>query len=246
MATSYRWVCKSSEECNFEDVKKILESEAKGSREGKSFDVLKHVIRLNPQIISTDNSSYLSGTLFYEDEFKKDLYELNDEGELVEQEDKPQKTTEIVDFWISDKGIFLFRNSQTPTKKGKELLSEFIFKDPKKIDSFNYDIVKVEEDIKSGLLQGMWTYNFKDRNGNVTSGTHYGENVNTDALYDQTIGAPKNWIGVQKEIDGEIIKISIYRSGSIGILKNFEDPTKISKVFNVVEEYSKYATVPSR
>lgn len=240
---SNRWVCKSTEEYDLDDIKKIFEGESKGTRKGEHFDILRHVIRLNPEIISTDNSKYLSGTFFYEDEFKRKLFELNDDGELVEYEDKPQKTTHAIDFWISDKGIFLFRNSQRPVKKGKDLLSSLIFRSPDKIKNLNYDIESIEQDVKSGILQGMWTYHFIDRQGNVTSGTLYGENVDSDSMYNQTIGAPKNWIGIEKDLDNEKIKINVYKKGTITILKNYENPTKIATVFEVLEEFSKYAII---
>lgn len=243
MAISNRWVCKSSEEYDLENVKEILKKENKGTRKGETSDKLKHVIRLDPQIVSTDNSNYLSGTLFFEDELKNQYYILTDEGEMQERENIII-TTHAVAFWISDNGIFLFRNSKAPVKKGKELLSKFLFNDFDKINNLNYDIESIENDVSSGILQGMWTFCFKDRQGNITSGIAYGENIDNDSIYSQTSGAPRNWIGVEKELGDEIIKISIYRSGTIRILKNFENPTKIVTVFEIIEEFSKYATIP--
>lgn len=238
---SNRWVCKSTEELNLEDIKQILEKESKGTRDGEHFDVLKHTIRLDPEIIATNNSNYLSGTLYFEDEFTGKHYELSDNWELQEHEN-PQKTTYVVDFWTSSNGLFLYKNSKLPVKKGKELLSSLIFKDPNKIKNLQFDIERIEQDVKDGVLQGMWTYHFTDRQGNVKSGMHFGDNVNIDSMYDQTIGAPKNYIGIEKQFDNEIVKVAIYKKGTIRLLKDFEDATKIASVFEVVEEFSKYAT----
>ena len=150
------------------------------------------------------------------------------------------KTTRVVDFWISDNGIFLFRNSKAPVKKAKEILSEFIFKNLYVIKNLNYDIESIEKDVTSGILQGMWTVCFNDRHGNITSGIAYGENIDNDSIYNQTAGAPRNFIGIQKIVDEEQIKITIYRGGTIRILKNFENATKIISVFKIIEEFSKY------
>jgi len=242
MVVSNRWVCKSTEEYNLESVKEILEKESKGTRKGEKHDKLKHVIRLDPQIISTDNSNYISGTLFFEDEYNNQYYILTDDGEMEERENIVINTY-VVDFWISDNGILLFRNSKAPVKKGKELLSKLIFNDFDKINNLTYDIEAIEDDVSSGILQGMWTVCFRDRHGNITSGIAYGENIDNDSIYNQTTGAPRNWIGVEKNLDEEQIKISIYRSGTIRILKNFENPTKIISVFKTIEEFSKYATL---
>lgn len=243
MAMSNRWVCRCKENYELEDIKKILETESKGERKGEKIDKLKYIIQLDPQIISTEKINYISGTLFFEDEIKNEYYNLTDDGELEEISDI-QKTTYTINFWISSNGIFLFRNSQPHTVKGKDFLSKLLFKHSDVIKNFNYDIESIEKDVISGVLHGMWTICYKDRQGNITSGTHYGENVNNDPMYNQTMGAPRNFIGVEKETDEEIIKITIYRKGTITIFKNFESPTDIVKVFKVIEEFSGYAHIP--
>lgn len=243
MAISNRWVCKSSQEYNLGDVKNIFERESGKTRPGNKFDELKHVIKLGPEILATNSTNYLPGTLYFEDELENEYYELTDSGDL-EEHLNTIKTTHAVDFWVSDGGEFLFRNSKKPVKAGKELLSQIIFRSPDKINNYVYDIEAIEDDVRSGALHGMWTYSFRDRHGNITSGIAYGENINNDSIYTQTSGAPRNFIGVEKSFDDEIIKIRIYRNGTITILKNFESPTKIVSVFGIIEDFSKYATVP--
>lgn len=240
MAFCNRWVCKSTKEYELDNIKDILDGEKLGLIKGKKFE-LKHLVKLDP-LISTNTSRYLPGTLFYEGEIENNYYDLTDSGDLEEHKDI-QKTTYSVPFWISDETTILFRNSQAPTKDGKDLLSDIIFKKPNKIKNLNYDIEEIESDINSGILQGMWTSSFRDRLGNITSGVVYGENINVDSMYNQTTGAPKNFVGIEKTLNGSVVKITVSRKGTINILKDLDSVTDAVTTFETIEEFDKYGTL---
>lgn len=147
----------------------------------------------------------------------------------------------IVSFWLSDNGIFLFKNRSPASISGKDLLSEIIFKKVDNIKGLTFDIEFMEKDVLNGILQGMWLSSYRDRKGNIHSGINYGESIDKDVMFNQTVGAPRNQIGIELILEDEIVKIKITRKGSIMLFKDLDDPTDVIKHFEIIEDFSKYA-----
>ncbi|WP_143311680.1 hypothetical protein [Candidatus Methanoperedens nitratireducens] len=183
---------------------------------------LRSVVKLNPRI-SSDTTSYLSGRLYYQKLFSVKDFEINDDGDIDENDSNIRRTM-IADFWIKQNpGIILFSN-KISSENGSKIISQILFDSTESIKQMKFKIENIERDVQAGLLTGMWAYSFKDRNGNIQKGQLFGDgDVNQDTIFGLTAGAPRNFIGIKKELNDEDTKIKVTRSGSITFFVKDED-----------------------
>jgi hypothetical protein len=62
-------------------------------------------------------------------------------------------------------------------------------------------------------------------------------------MYGQIGSAPKNFIGIKKEIDIGTLKIAIFRKGTIRLLKNLDGEVNIPKIFSIIGDFKEYQSV---
>lgn len=243
MAFTNRWVCESEEKFDINMIKQTLE-EHFGSKMGKEHE-LRSIVTLKPEIEDNDRI-YLNGSLHYQGEEEITDYEIT-ELKTLKRVPKLVRRTYYVEFWMSSSGVVLFKKSGVSNKfveEGKNLLSEIIFGTPDKIHKLTYDIEKIESDCLDGKHDGMWTFSFENRQGNITKGTAYGEEVNEDPLYGHFRNASKNFIGIKEEINGKnIVKIAIFKKGTIRILSDLGDSVCIPTIFEIIDQFKEYRTL---
>lgn len=200
--------------------------------EGKT---LRNVVRLNPQIDS-ENTTYLSGKLYYQKVFSIKDFEIEDDGNITENDNIIRRTF-IADFWIKrNPGLILFSNKNN-AEAGSQILSNIIFNQENNIQQLKFRIEDIERDIQSG----MWTYSFKNRAGNIQKGQLYGEDdVDQDPIFGLTRGAPRNFIGIKRMLNNELIKIIIYRSGSISFFCKLGDLATEMEIQDLIENFLPY------
>lgn len=233
-----RYVCKSLVPYDFNSAKQKLESHY-SSVQGESYE-LRSIVSLEPEIIISEDERYLSGKLYFQNESKMIDYEITQDKKLINA-NNIRRNTFTVDFNLSSNGeTILFRNSGKSVIEGSKILSSILSQNPDNIRNLNFNIKKIEADVLSKKLLGMWTFSFRDRHGNIKSGTSYGEDVDQDPMYDQVGSVPKNWIGIKKDIDDRIIKMAIFRKGTIRLLTNFEGEGNLPRIFEIIEELKEY------
>jgi len=235
MSFTSRWVCKANEDYSFDEVKRTL-SNYYDSIPGQSYS-LSQMTSVDTEIISTSRTRYLPGRLVFQVERPYEDTVIT-EDRRIEKVPEVRRYTFVTDFWISSRNnLILFKNSNDINQIGKDKLSEILFGDKGAIKSVQYNIESIESAVNSGNLHGMWTYCFSERNGNIKSAMAYGNDVNRDPIYGQTAGSPRNFIGIEENIDQRQVKVSIFRYGSINVLANYEDPLELPKAFKIIEKY---------
>ncbi len=240
MGFTNRWVCKTEEETDLGVIKQTLE-EHFGTREGKEHE-LRSIVTIDSEI-ETPNCKFIGGKLHYQAEDDITDYEIT-ELKTLKRVPKVVRRTYYVDFWISSNGLILFGKSGDKNKtisEGKDLLSQIMFGENGAINKITFDIKKIEEDALAGRHEGMWTFSFDGRLGNISKGTAFGEEVHEDPIYGQFRSAPKKFIGVKKEVDGNEIKVAIFEGGTFRIHTDLEDSVYIPQVFESIEEFLEYA-----
>lgn len=236
-----RYVCKSVVPYNYAKVKEKLGNHY-SSKQGKSYE-LRSLVSLEPEIVISENEKYLNGKLYYQSESNAIDYDITPEKKLVNS-NSIRRNTYIVDFSLSsNNATVLFTSSKDYVVEGAKILSTILTENPDNIKNVNFDIKRIEADVLNNLLLGMWTFSFNKRHGNITSGVSYGENVNNDPIYGQIGSAPKNFIGIKKEIDIGTLKIAIFRKGTVRLLKNLDGEVNVPKIFSLIEDLKGYQLV---
>jgi len=235
-----RWVCETEEDIDLDVIKQTLE-EHFGSRIGKEHE-LKSIVTIDSEIEGSE-CNYLCGKLHYQEEEDITDYEIT-ELKKLKMVPKTVRRTYYVDFWIASNGLILFGKSGDKNKiinNGKDLLSQIMFDSNDSINKVKFDIKRIEEDALAGRHDGMWTFSFDGRLGNISKGTAFGEEVHEDPVYGSFRSAPKKFIGVKKEVDGNEIKVAIFEGGTFRIHTDLEDSVYIPQVFESIEEFREYA-----
>jgi len=255
MAFTNRWVCV----INLERVspKDILSKDGaiqteKRKENGEEFE-LSRVVKFDPPI--TDNEGkikYLNGKLYYQ--WKDEIVDFSIESEEIDgrtnirlrENKQPIRRTSVVDFWMAfdrSRKYILFKNSKIG-EKGLRVLSTLLFEDPEGIKPAEFDIRGIETDVKNGIFEGMWAFHFRDRNGSITKGTLYADDIvdmEDDPMYEEAATAPKNFIGLIMELDdGERVKLRVSRKGTITIYKDIDDIKGLDTIFNTVDLFGDY------
>ena len=166
MGFTNRWVCQTSENIEFGPIKQTLE-EHFGIREGKEHE-LRSIVSIDSEI-EGNNCSYLCGKLHYQEEDDLIDYEIT-ELKKLKMVPKVIRRTYYIDFWVCSNGMILFAKSGDKNQiinAGKDLLSDIMFGKSDAIKKVTYDIKKIEDDALSGKHDGMWTFSFDGRQGNI-------------------------------------------------------------------------------
>ncbi len=259
MGFTNRWVCM----INLESIspKDIRSKEGIIHEEkGEAFD-LRTVVKFDPPIKGEDEQiKYLTGKLYYQWEdkvkdFSISIEQAGDKAEdgkrgiqLVETMQTVRRTS-IVDFWMAfnrNRKYILFKNSKIG-EAGLMNLSKLLFGDPSVIKPVEFDIQKIETDVKNGLFEGMWAFYFNGRKGSITKGALYADitvDIEDDNMYKEAASAPKNFIGliVELSINGksEKVKLRVSRKGTVTIYRDLDSIDYLDTIFDVIELFEGY------
>ena len=242
MAFTSRFVCKSvGDIASIEEIRyKINEREVVWSEEREGLK-LESWIYLYEDLIVHGKEKFLEGTVFHQHLFMIPDYERK--GRNLEEKTQTIRKTSKVKFWLSSNpGIVLFSSAKNGEFFGRKVLSDAIFGEEDKILPVTFDIRKIEEDYRNTL----WTHSFRDRNGNIKKGQHYGDQIANDPMYGQTAGAPKNFVGVLSSVTNSPLKVRINRNGVITIFSDLNEPNELQTVFNIVDEFLPYSILQRR
>lgn len=236
MAFTNRWICKVEEEF---DIGKIKDRNGLfWEEEGKKYK-LSNLLKFYTEIKSYQENIILHGVLYFQWEDEIRDYEIKKDA--LEETKQLIRRTSVIPFWLSEDGIMAFANSSASTIRGRDILSKILFEKENAIKKIEFNIKQIERDIRNGTLQGMWTYYFTERPGSVTKGIHYGEDIDqNDTLYQETLRAPKNFIGFKVTIDNELVKIRITKKGSITLMGDYNDPTFTPDLFRIISDFMSY------
>lgn len=255
MAFTNRWVCV----INLDNVspEDILAKDGIIQQDwGEKFELSK-VIKFDPPIKGKDEKGneqikYLSGKLYYQ--WEDDVIDFSIESEKIGEKTNVQlretvqkiRRTSIVEFWMSfnkSRKYILFRNSKIG-ERGLRSLSTLLFGDPNIIKPAEFDIRQIEADVKAGVFEGMWAFHFKDRNGSITKGTLYADDIvdtEDDPMYTEAATAPKNFIGLIMEFnESERVKLRISKKGTVTIYKTIDPIEGLDTIFDTVDLFGDY------
>ena len=238
-----RWICKIKEgvDLNVDRIKKF--DGHFWVEDGQKYK-LGRLIKLNPEVQSPDGGIILSGKLYFNWEDEIEDYEILENGTLQGGKQIVRRMS-ILPFWISiDQRLICFPNSKTYTKIGMRRLSELFFQDSYAIKPVKFNIYAIEKAWKNGEFS-VWAYYFRERQGSVDKGIHYGEDINlNDPLYQETATAPKNFIGIKLVIGDEEVKIRITRDGSLTIYSSiFNELQQQLELFRLIGDLLKYTII---
>ena len=132
---------------------------------------------------------------------------------------------------------FLFRNSREYTNTGKRVLANLLFNDDEGIGDVSFDIEAIEDDWRKGVFD-MWAYSFQERQGTINRGSLYSEQriSSTDPLYQDTAGAPRNFVGIYVTFGDREVKVRVTREGTVTIYGNYEGPTQQPAIVNFIRD----------
>jgi hypothetical protein len=224
----------------FNDAKRRLKGYF-DTRQGKKH-TLKTMVIVGPEVIGENEIRFLFGTVYSQAEKEVIVPYITDDRELQTKKETRLETL-IAPFVItSNPGLVLFNNSREPAHLAKERMSEILFDSPDQISSRTYDIARIEADVLSGKLDGMWTFNFKERQGNIRSGYFYGDDVNQDSMYGECVGSPRNFIGIVVTTPEMRLKVRVSRTGSVTIYTDWNNHEDIQRIYDLVKMLNPYAT----
>lgn len=202
-------------------------------------------IFIEPTNYTFGGFEYVRGEIFTQEvEVYSDWEYKPSENKLI-KEQKNRRISHVCHFWLSpDKKILLIDRSDMSFITQK-LLSSAIFGEEGLILPIEFDVRQIDSQCCKGIYK-LWRYNFKDRNGDIDKGTHYsksGEAV-SDPMYQETINASKNSVGIELTVNNEITRILVIENGVIVIHKSWLEETDLDNIFQVVEEIMKYRVIP--
>ncbi|KKM95874.1 hypothetical protein LCGC14_1183720 [marine sediment metagenome] len=166
-------------------------------------------------LILDDKAQMVLGTVYYEyirttKQIKKK------EKRFIITEGKKVIDTGWSKFWLTNKSFILLEKKYAKAKIF-DIISRGIFNSPGRINSISFDIEQLSID-----RPRQWLGGFRDRQGNIHSGTFYGEDIQSDI----EMGGPyqrtthKNQVGIFTEYFGPEIKVKITRQGYLTIFRN--------------------------
>lgn len=185
-----------------------------------------------------DNFNFYYCRFGFEMETERIVPDIRQEGIV----DQPQniKIAYALPFWIANNGFILFKSlGSTYNRKGKALLSNYLFNDEEAIVENTFDIDAITTAVEEGILNNMWTSSFSGRHNNVHGGILNGDNVNEDVMFNLTAEAEKTSVGILYEILDEEIKLRFYETGSVQLLTvdlEMDNPT----MFNILMDFQEY------
>jgi hypothetical protein len=244
MALTCRWVCKSTINVNFDEIEKRFKSNILSTfKKGRT--ALKYLIMPYPTITAESGARYLQGTLYFECEENLRIRQITDDGQIT-SDNQILKYADVVDFWVSDQNFIVF--SKTENSKNMRsltgLFSRIIFESQNKVKPVIFDIESIEKEMISINRSAIWTFGFYQRHGNIDSGRVWGKNISTDMIYSQAKKSSRNTVGIIEPIgeDGGV-KTSVNRGGSIIAFHEFRGIEETQKLLDIVDGYTKYASI---
>jgi len=201
---------------------------------------LRRLVMLQPTITTSNHDVIHPGTIYFNWEEPVTNLEINDDSTIEESESIYKRTSQIP-FWISvNQKRIIFPNSSIPSGQAARLLQKKFFGADHEISPVNFHIEKIEDEWRNGTFS-MWAYNFKDRQGSVTKGSHFGDDINTnDPIYQETVGTPKNFVGIKLRIFDQEVKARINRKGVITLLGTQYATGMDGEIFRIIQSMSRY------
>ena len=201
---------------------------------------LRRLVLLQPSITTTNHDTIQPGVIYFNWEDPVTNFEINDDGTVQESESIYKRTSQIP-FWMSiNQKRIVFPNSSVPCGQAARLLQQKFFGVEHEIFPVKFNIERIEDEWRNGLFC-MWAYNFKDRQGSVTKGSHFGDDIHTnDPIYQETVGTPKNFVGIKLQIFDQEIKARINRSGVITLLGAQYVAGMDGELFRLIQSLSRY------
>jgi len=195
---------------------------------------LRRLIKLDPEIRTENSEEFISGRFFFNWEQPIEDYEIKEDG-TIEEMHQIIRRTNTISFWISiNQRLILFPNSKSYTKEGIKTLSRLFFNTDDGFVPVGFDIQAIESAWRDGSFT-MWTYSFKDRQGSINKGTHYGEDIDpNDPMYQQTVMVPKNFVGIKMVLFNLEIKVRVTRDGTVTFYRLFDEPQQQPELFRAI------------
>ncbi len=181
---------------------------------------LKSFIRLDPLELKLDDGTPLViGTIYYE--YITETKRIVKQNETYKVEEKADViNTYWSKFWLTTNSYVIINKSRKKNHIFK-ILSQALSGTDDLITTVEYNLLDIFDDYSPNI----WVGAFKDREGNIHSGTFYGENIVSDPemgeAYERT--KTKNQVGfITNYFDGEL-KVKVTNSGYICIYTNLEE-----------------------
>ncbi len=239
MSFNNRWVCFTDVNYNLDRLITTLnENEHYTIQSEDTNEYLHHRVNVNDEILESDECEFIYGSYGYQ-------YEKEFRSVPIVNEERmhlgPSRLlrTNIINFWITSNQKILFSKSGPEASIGKDKISLLLFGNEISINTINFRIEELGDAVLNGDFQGMWLSSFRDRQGNIDNGTHYGTNIEDDPMYGETEGCTKNSVGFVVEIENEFRKLRVNRKGTLQILGNNLHPNNI-RVFNILSDLEDY------
>lgn len=239
MSFNNRWVCQTDQNYELENI--IIELQKNNHyiiQSEESNNDLHHRVRVNPDIIETDTVNFIYGEYGYQYEKEFNSVAIVNEEEMILRPDTLMKTN-ILNFWITDNGKILFSKSGAESSIGKDKFSELLFDNDLSINTVNFDIEELGAAVINNIFRGMWVSSFRDRNGNIEKGSHFGRDIEEDPMYGETEGCTKNSVGFEVEVDNEFRKLRVNRKGTMQFLGTTILPNHV-RIFDVLNDLENY------
>lgn len=203
-------------------------------------NLLRRLVMLQPAITTSTHDTIRPGTLYFNWEEPVTNLEIKDDG-TIEESETIYRRTNVIPFWISiNQKRIVFPNSSIPSGHAARLLQQKFFGGDHGISPNKFHIERIEEEWRNGTFS-MWAYNFKDRQGSVTKGSHFGDDINTnDPIYQETIGTPKNFVGIKLRFFDQEVKARITRNGVITLYGTQPVTGMDGEIFRIIQSLSRY------
>jgi hypothetical protein len=203
-------------------------------------NILRRLVLLQPRITTANRDIIHPGVLYFNWEESATNFEINTDG-TIEESESIYRRTNVIPFWISiNQKRIVFPNSSIPSGHAARLLQQKFFGGDHGITPIQYHVERIEDDWRNGTFS-MWAYNFKDRQGSVTKGSHFGDDIRAnDPLYQETVGTPKNFVGIKLRFFDQEVKARINRKGVLTLLGVQQVPGIDGELFNIIQSLSGY------
>jgi len=203
---------------------------------------LESFIKLAPiEAFLDDGTQVYLGTVYFE-YLKKTRNIVKDGKSLTVKMDQEVIDTKWSKFWLSSIGFLIVQDGRNK-EKVFEILGSAFGQPPNKIKALGFDIDRMALDYSR-----KWIGAFKDREGNVHSGTLYGEDIDDDPEFGDPFKhtLKKNQLGITTEhFEGIETKVRVTRKGFLQIFKSLdENPEQVIELIR--DEFSDYLLEPSK
>ena len=184
-------------------------------REERGF-ILKSVIKMNSIVHKlTEETELYSGVVM--DEYLRIPHKLieREEGVWEVTEGEPTVDLRYGYFWITEGSIIIVDRSENKEFVFR-VVSEALGGGENSVRPVRIDIQRIASD-----YYGHWLGSIVDREGNMQSGTFYGENLeDDDVIGREYIRCNKRQIGIVTDYFGAPVKVRITRDGTVMIMAN--------------------------